>query len=58
LIFKTKLWHVLQEGHQDFSGFCIYKELFFKFRRMTPCHPWELASKMASKMAEQIMLTL
>jgi len=55
LIFKTKLWHVHKEGPRDFNGFCIYKTHSFKFRRMTSCHPWALASKMVSKMADSII---
>jgi len=55
LIFKTKPWHVLQEEHRDVKGVCIYKTCSFKFRRMTSCHPWALASKMAAKM-EKILL--
>ena len=55
LIFKTKPWHVLKAGHRDFDGFIIYRTRSFKFRRMTSCHPWALASKMASKMADWII---
>jgi len=51
LIFKTELWHFLKVGYQDFNVFGIYKTLSFKLWRMTSCHPWVLASKMASKMA-------
>ena len=38
-----------------FTFFCIYKTRSFEFRRMTSCHPWALASKMASKMADKII---
>ena len=60
LFNKPFIWLLQQNlamkgGHRDFNGFCIYKTRSFKFRRMTSCHPWALASKMASKMADKIV---